>query len=51
MDSIVLDAIQGHAPTNVSADYGEFPPRVTGPETAKALKIEIGGAPATNASG
>lgn len=47
--SLNLDAIQGHAPTTVSADYGEFPPRVTGPEIAKLPKIEIGGAPAAEA--
>jgi integrase len=36
-----LDAIQGHAPANVSAGYGDFPPRVTGPEIAKLPKIEL----------
>jgi len=42
MDLVILDAIQGHAPPNVSARYGNFPPRVTWPEIAKLPRIEIG---------
>ena len=42
-DSIILDAIQGHAPANVSAKYGDFPPKVTGPEIAKLPRIKIEG--------
>jgi len=41
MDLIILDAIQGHAPPNVSAKYGDFPPRVTGPEIAKLPRIDV----------
>jgi integrase len=50
MDPVILDAIQGHAPPNVSAKYGDFPPSVTAPQIAKLERIEIGDAPAAEAN-
>jgi hypothetical protein len=40
-----LDAIQGHISPSAGAKYGEYPPRVTGPEIAKLPRIEIDEAP------
>ena len=41
MDFNVLDAIQGHAPTSVSAKYGEFAPRIMAPHIAKLPRIVV----------
>jgi integrase len=41
MDLVILDAIQGHAPPNVSSKYGDFAPRITGPQIAKLPRIVV----------
>ena len=41
MDSNNLDAIQGHLNTSQGFKYGDFPPRVTGPEIAKLPRISL----------
>jgi hypothetical protein len=43
MDWRNLDAIQGHLDTSQGFKYGDFPPRVTGPEIDKLPSIVVGG--------
>ncbi len=44
MDWRNLDAIQGHLDTSQGFKYGDFPPRVTGPEIEKLPRIVVDGA-------
>lgn len=39
------NAIQGHAPATAGDEYGDFPPRILGPEMAKFPRIELVGSP------